>query len=79
MTLPAGIADSQELESEGSNTHQQCFPDVVQVEQQEAADLNGLLRRHSMHQTLPLYLHGITVLPVIVERIQCRTHAYQGS
>lgn len=45
--LPLPDADSADSETEGSNTHQHCFPDVVQVEQQEAADLNGLLRSHS--------------------------------
>lgn len=54
----------------------------MQVEQQEAADLNGLLRLHSMLQMLPLYLRGITALSMTVERllerIQCRTYAYPG-
>ena len=45
--LPLPDADSADLETEGANTYQHCFPDVVQVEQQEAADLNGLLRSHS--------------------------------
>lgn len=46
--MPA--ADISGLETESSLSHQQCFPDVVQVEQQEAADLNGLLRHQSSQQ-----------------------------